>query len=31
MADGSVQGANNSMLTNWARQIGPATNRLTIP
>jgi prepilin-type N-terminal cleavage/methylation domain-containing protein len=31
IADGSVQGINNSMLTNWLHQTGLATNRLAIP
>jgi prepilin-type N-terminal cleavage/methylation domain-containing protein/prepilin-type processing-associated H-X9-DG protein len=31
LADGSVQGVNNSTLTNWLHQTGIATNRLAIP
>ncbi len=31
LADGSVQSANNSTLTNWLQQTGLATNRLAIP
>jgi prepilin-type N-terminal cleavage/methylation domain-containing protein len=31
VADGSVQGMNNSMLTNWFHQTGLATNRIAIP
>jgi type II secretory pathway pseudopilin PulG len=31
LADGSVQSANNSSLTNWFQRTGLATNRLAIP
>jgi prepilin-type processing-associated H-X9-DG protein len=31
LADGSVQSANNSMLTNWPHQLSTTTNRLAIP
>jgi prepilin-type N-terminal cleavage/methylation domain-containing protein/prepilin-type processing-associated H-X9-DG protein len=31
LADGSVQSANNSMLTNWPHQLNTTTNRLAIP